>query len=292
MKRLSVLPILALCGSAQAADSWRLNTAVQSTLVNDSGAVLRSGAKELGVLLSADYMDDGGLTVGYTKTTVQYLQALPEVKQRSGFISVREYFYADSVAGRITLRLDGHSVKNNDATALTDDVRAGVLQLGYLGYDRQQYYDLGYARSSYGSGFNVKQYTPSAAYALPQNYGWLQLRGYFIHASNPQYANGTSFTRALEMKYTYWPTKGSSLKPNSIQFGVLGGKRMFALDMDAASITNLSDIQTGGAMMGAEWVFGNSNKLLLLAGQNRYQNLLLSNSYSANFLNLVMNMSW
>jgi hypothetical protein len=96
----------------------------------------------------------------------------------------------------------------------------------------------------------------------------------------------------LEVKYTHWLDADGTLVPNNLQIGALSGKRIYAVDMDADAISNVADVQTGGLTLGAEWKFAESSKLLLLAGQNRYDELNAVNSYQANFLYLNFNSSW
>lgn len=292
MKQLILILAALVCGEAQGADVWSWNAAAQTTVVRNSGSQLRAGAAEMGVVFSADYLEVRGVTLGYTRTAVQFLQALPQVKQQAVYVSLREHFYADSSAGRFTLRVDGHRSVNDDAGGFTDAVSAGAMQAAYTDNERQVYLDLGNARSRYADLLDVRQLTPTLGLALQQGAAWLQLRGYVIAFSDPALAQGFERTRAVELKYSYWPMPGSRFKPHRFQLGALGGKRLFAVDMDAAAVSNLADPQTGGVALGADWKMGKNTTLLLLAGQNRYENVSLSNRYRGNFMYVNLNAGW
>lgn len=292
MKKIIFALCCLLAGQAQAGEWWSWNAAVQTTALSNQGSQLRKGAGEVGLLLSGDYLEARGFTLAYTATAVQMLQGQADINQRALFISMREHFYNDWLAGRFTLRADGHRVSNDDGTGLSDDVRAGALQLGYTDHARQYYFDAGFARSNYRDLLYIDQFTPSMGLALQDGYAWLQLRSYLIRFSDAALAQGYRQTRALETKYTYWFEPGSRFKPDHIQLAHLYGQRLFAVDMDAGSLGNLSDLQTGGLALGLEWKVGRDNKLLLLGGQNRYENVSLSNQYKGNFLYLNWNSGW
>ncbi len=292
MKQLILLLAIFLLGEAQAGELWNWNATAQTTLMSYSGSPQRKAAGEMGVLLSGDYLDDGGFTFGYTRTVVQLQQALANINQNELFVSARRNIFLDSARGEITLRADGHRIRNDDASTLTDDVRAAALQAAYLVYDKQYCFDLGYARSRYAGRFTVNQYTPGIGYAMQEGAGWLQLRSYLIAFSDTTLAQGISRTRALEAKYSYWLLPGNRFKPGKIQFSALGGKRLYAVDMDAGAVGNLSDLQTGAVALSVEWDVGRNNKLMVLGGQNRYENVSLGNKYRGNFLYANWNSGW
>jgi hypothetical protein len=295
MKQLILILAMLMCGAAHAGERWSGNIAAQTTVVGNSGSLLRAAALESGMVVSADYLEDRGLTLGYTNTAVQFLQSLPQVNQQAIFLSLREHFYSDLLGGRFTLRADGHVSANDDASGLTDDVRAGAIQTSYLGNDKQLYVDVGYARSNYASLLTVSQLTPTFGLALQQDAAWLQLRGYLIEFSDAALAQGFSRTNALELKYSYWLMPGSSyFKPHSVVLSALAGKRLFAVDMDAGSVANLADLQTGGLALGVSWKLDKADKykLMLLGGQNRYENVSLGNKYRGNFVYANWNMNW
>ena len=277
---------------AQAGDTWKVNTAVQGTYLGYANSQFRDSLHEEGAVVSADYLDEGGITASYTHSEINFKNNIARIDQNAYFLSGRKHFYFDSVPGKITLRADGYVIDNNDSTNDTDNVRAFATQASFISHDKQYYTDFGYARSSYRNNLRVDQYTPTVGVALFDSAGWLQLRGYFIETSNPDRAQGLSSTQAAEIKYTHWLTPDSYLKPSNLQIGGLVGRRFYAVDLDAGSVANLADVQTGGITTGVEWKLGDHAKLLLLGGQNFYKNRTIGDSYSGAFGYLNVSTIW
>lgn len=290
MNKTIKIAILALLLSPTAqADDWQIKTMTQGTFLGYGSSQLRKTLFETGAVVSADYLDQGGVSLGYTHSWLDYKSNIPQLNQDAYFLSLRKHFYLD--AGKLSVRADGHVIDNNDATNTTDNVGAFATQVSFLTNDKQYYADFGYARSFY-SGLHVDQYTPTLGFALFDSYGWLQLRGYFIETSNPDKAQGLSGTQAGEIKYTHWLDPDGWYKPNNLQLSGLVGRRFYTVDMDAASVANLADVQTGGISAGAEWKLGDQGKLLLLGGNNFYRNRLLNDSYSGGFGYMNVSYNW
>jgi hypothetical protein len=277
---------------AHAGDSWKVNTALQGTYLGYSNSQYRNSLYEAGAVVSADYLDEGGVTLGYTHSGLTYKSNIPRLEQNAYFLSGRKHFYFDSVPGKITLRADGYIIDNNDPTNDTDNVRTFATQASFISHDKQYYTDFGYARSSYRNNLRVDQYTPTVGIALFDSAGWLQLRGYFIETSNPDRAQGLSSTQAAEIKYTHWLTPDGYLKPSNLQIGGMVGRRFYTVDLDAGSVANLADVQTGGITAGAEWKLGDHAKALLLGGNNFYKNRTAGDSYSGAFGYLNVSTTW
>jgi hypothetical protein len=221
-----------------------------------------------------------------------YKNNIPRLEQDAYFLSGRKHFYFDSVPGKITLRADGYFIENNDSTNDTNNVRTFATQASFISNDKQYYTDFGYAHSSYRNNLRVDQYTPTVAIALFDSAGWLQLRGYFIETSNPDRAQGLTSTQAAEIKYTHWLTPDGYLKPSNLQIGGMVGRRFYTVDLDAGSVANLADVQTGGITTGAEWKLGGQAKALLLGGNNFYKNRTAGDSYSGAFGYLNVSTTW
>lgn len=274
--------------TTQAAERWKFTPGLQGSFVDYSGSKFRDGVKEIGGLFAADYLDEGGVTLGYTRTDIKFKAGLPTISQDSYFGSLRKHLYLDDVPGKITLRADGYLLSNTDSSGATDGINVWATQASFATFDKQYYLDVGYARSAYRNMF-VNQYTPTAGMALFDSDGWLQLRGYFIDPSNPTLSQGINFTQAAEAKYTHFLTPNGLFKPNNLQIAGVYGNRLYAVDMDAATVTNLSDIQRGGLIIGAEWKFGSATKMLLQGGQNTYVNRNIGDNYESRFLYVNVN---
>ena len=277
---------------AQAGDTWKVTTAAQGTYLGFANSQYRDSLYETGAVLSADYLDEGGITASYTHTGLTFKDSTPRLEQDAYFLSGRKHFYFDDVPGKITLRADGYVIDNNEANNDTDNVRAFATIASFLSNDKQYYADFGYARSSYRNNLRVNQYTPTVGLALFDSAGWLQLRGYFIETSNPDRAQGLSSTQAGEIKYTHYLTPDGYLKPSNLQIGGMVGRRFYAVDLDAGSVANLADVQTGGITTGAEWKLGDHAKVLLLGGNNFYKNRTAGDSYSGAFGYLNASFVW
>ena len=277
---------------AQADDSWKLTTAAQGTYLGYGNSQYRDSLYEAGAVVSADYLDEGGVTASYTHSGLTFKNGIARLEQDAYFLSGRKHFYVDELSGKITLRADGYVIDNNDSTNDTDNVRTFATQASFISYDKQYYADFGYARSSYRNNLRVNQYTPTVGLALFDSAGWLQLRGYFIETSNPDRAQGLSSTQAAEIKYTHWLTPDGYFTPNNLQISGLVGRRFYTVDMDAGSVANLADVQTGGITAGAEWTLGEHGKLLLLGGNNFYKNRTAGDSYSGAFGYLNASFTW
>lgn len=278
--------------TAQAEEAWKVKTAVQGTYLGYANSQYRDSLHEEGAVVSADYLDEGGVTVGYTHTELNFKNNQPRLDQNAYFLSGRKHFYVDALKGKITLRADGHFIDNTDPSNDTDDVSVGATQASFTSYDKKYYADFGYAYSHYQNKLHVQQYTPTVGLGLFEGNGWLQLRGYFIETSNPDRAQGLSSTQAAEIKYTHWLTPDGYLKPSNLQLGGLVGRRFYTVDMDAGAVANLADVQTGGVTAGAEWKLSENGKLLLLGGNNFSKNRTAGDSYSGAFGYLNANFIW
>lgn len=286
-----------------AGEIWDVTTSIHSTFL-DYAHSNRVALYEIGTFISADYLDEGGVTVGYTYSELtfnrrpirprldQFRGNLHRLDQTDYFLSVRKHLDFDGIPGKFTLRADGHFLDNDDASNNTDDVSVWATQASFLSYSKQYYVDFGYARSHYQNNLHVDQYTPTLGFALFDSDAWLQLRGYFIEPSNPDRAQGSSSTQAAEIKYTHWLTPASYFKPRNLQLGGMAGRRFYMVDMDAEYVANLADVQTGGIMAGAEWRLGEYGKMLLLGGENFYKNRVTNESYQGVFGYLNASITW
>ncbi|WP_295389699.1 hypothetical protein [uncultured Thiodictyon sp.] len=120
-----------------------------------------------GISFDAEYQDRGGLAGGSTYTRLNYKGGIAALDQAAEFVSGRLNFTPDLLPGRVTLRLDGHQINNNDATNESDDVQVVAPQVSFLSHGKRVYLDLGYAYSAYGQSrigngsLRVEQWTPT-----------------------------------------------------------------------------------------------------------------------------------
>ncbi|MGQ0708659.1 MAG: hypothetical protein ACT4NV_02810 [Rhodoferax sp.] len=242
----------------------------------------RSYLIERGLSLSAEYGTTGGISLGWNNAYVAFHSGA-YTDQYSNSLSGHYNFAIPSAPGRWSARLDLHGIHNNDASGDTDKVRALAPQVSWASTDGQLYADLGYARTLYQNDLSATQYTPTFGFALNDSYDWVQLRGYFISGLSPARAAGKSSTTATEIKWTHY-TSGSdfALMPASFSVGLLGGERLYAVDMDSQSVSNLADIHTGTANLGMVWKLGKQANLFVLVGQARFRKVSTDNNYMLN----------
>lgn len=271
----------ALAAPAWAAGEWTTTAGAQAVYGSYNGSAQRDKITSYGAVISSDYLERGGFTIGLNRTDVKMKPGSADIGQDALFASGKLNFTPDGVAGRLTGRMDIHSISNDDASGDTDGVKAYAPQVSFLSYDKRRYFDLGYTRSNYRNDLSVNQWTPTVGFALNDGADWVQLRGWFIDPSNAVRAQGKSSTSALEAKLTHWcgPQK-SSLGLDNVRLSALVGERIYAVDPDAGAIANLSDIQRGGVSMGGEWKFGKNGSVLAVLSYDKYRNATLANDYN------------
>lgn len=268
-----------LAAPAWAAGEWATTAGAQAVYGSYSGSAQRDKVSGYGAVISSDYLERGGFTLGLNRTDVKMKPGSADIGQSALFASGKLNFTPDGVAGRLTGRMDVHAINNNDTSGDTDGVKAYAPQVSFLSYDKRRYFDLGYARSNYRNNLSVDQWTPTAGFALNDGADWVQLRGWFIDPSNANRAQGKSSTSALEAKLTHWFGPKKPLGLDNVRLSALAGERIYAVDADAGAVANLSDIQRGGASMGGEWKFGKSGSVLAVLSRENYRNATLANDY-------------
>lgn len=283
--------LLPLPSLAQA-DTWFFHATPSATTGSYQDSLLRDTVTETGLRLSADYLDQGGLTTGFSKTWIGMQDAGTDIEQNNLLLSGRWNVWPDSLPGRVSLRLDGHHITNNDLTGDTDDVSVLAPQISWLSSDETLYADLGYAWSDYQNQLEVHQFTPTLGYGFNAGADWIQVRGYLINGLNPARAAGNTSTQALDTSWTHYFAAQSRLVPASLSLGLGLGERIYAVDMNAQSVANLADINQGSATLGLTWNLARNTQLTLLGGQSRFHNAALNNDYSLNLGYASLSMRW
>jgi len=302
--RLSILLLVFLssAGAAHAQEAgakWFVRTDLQGLASTYSGTSERDSLQNFGLFVRADYLERGGFTLGYNRTVLGFKgRGVDDITQDNVFVSGRLQTTPDWAAGRLTWRLDGYAISNNDATGGTDDVTVVAPQLSYMNFAQTFYADLGFARSSYGDGsstqqqLDVDQLTPTLGFGFNEQRDWLQLRAYLISPSAPERAQDQSDTAALEIKWMHWPMSPSFLGVDNYRVSILSGERIYAVDPDAGTVFNLVDLQTGGASVGAEWAPTEKNRILLIVGVESYENRVVGADYDSGYLYVNFTHNW
>ena len=275
-----------------AADQFFFNTAASVTAGSYKDSLQRNKFSEYGMKVSGDYLDQGGVTAGYSSTKITLKSGAPATEQNNFMLSGRLHIRPDALPGRLTLRLDGYRVNNNDGTRNTGPVTVFAPQVGWLSKDGTVYADLGYADSRYQNQLTVHQYTPTLGFGFNAGADWIQFRSYQIRGLNPARAVGKSSTSGLDFKWTHSFAPGSALMPSFLSLGIAAGERIYAVDMDIQSVANLADLEKGAVNFGIGWKITKSTKLFLLAGQSRFRNVTLANDYKLNLGHAGLSVDW
>ena len=274
------------------AQAWTLNAQASATTGAYKDSLLRDKLTESGVTVSGEYLDKGGLVLGYGTTRVSMKNGAAAIDQSNLLLSGHLNFQPDETSGRWTARLDNYRINNNNTTGDTDAVRVVATQLSWLAKDKSWYADLGLARSRYQNDLTVNQFTPTLGFGMNDGADWLQLRAYQISGLNPVRAAGKNNTSALEAKWTHYFAPGAAWMPRFASLGVMGGERIYAVDMDAQSVANLADISTGSATLGLGWTLTKNSRMFVLLGQSRFRNVNLANDYKLNVGYVNFSIDW
>ncbi len=273
---LAMLVVNASAAEEPATGPWTLKLTPLVSYTGYGGSPLRSDMTSAGVYFDAQYLDRGGIAGGATYTNLNFKGGGSALNQASEFFSGRLNFTPEFLAGRLTARLDGHQINNDDSTNESDEVQVVAPQVSYLHESKSFYADLGYAISFYGDSkigngsLTVQQWTPTLGFGFNQNYDWLQLRLYDVNVSNPLRAM-RGHTDAVEIKFTHYFASQSVWIPSWVTAGGLAGNRMYAVDSDTALVYNLADEQKGGSFLAAQWKLSSQYKATLSSGYDIYE---------------------
>jgi hypothetical protein len=280
--RLSLGAALFACiaATASATDKFALAVTPGIFFGHYDGSQYRDKIQGENVYLQGQYASKWGFAAAYEHSRIKYQLGFPDFVQNAVFLSGHASYIPHHAWASYTFRLDLHSVSATDSGNSSDDVRVVAPQVSYLPFNHSIYLDLGYADSRYGEStiipgaLRIQQWTPTLGMILtPGASNWMQLRGYYIHSSNPLRSQNKTDTFAVEVKYRYYPGLRGRLIPQNIKVGVLVGHRIFAVDRDTASVANLAELEKGGISLGAEWRLTKNTGLLLGVHRSQFREL-------------------
>jgi len=319
---LIVITLLANLASTSvvAEDDWQKTGILQTYFQSYSGPTNRQWTINAGAYLNYDYLESGGIGFGYnyTYTKFDYKAELDEhIFNFSGHYNM----YTDALPGKLILRLDAYVGKDTlrydisnppahtggggmgrrtSATSNTisesADLSAVQPQLAFINYSKTVYLDLGYAYSEYDGAVTTKvdQVTPTFGLGWNESYDWMQIRGYFIQLNEPVGTFGDDRYESIELKYTHWfrdiPSSNSSIE--YWRLTGLAGKRLFAVDSDAAVVYSTADTQTGSLSASVQWKFTGNAKLLGLVNYSRFENESTKDDYDSLLIYLNLQKLW
>lgn len=262
-----------------------------------------------------------GVSLGLEKTLIQYKYGIPQYQQNAIFFSYRSssvpshqlrevdnnYLHGHlpgnhlGQAGRYTTRLDFYCVAERNNKYSADNTCIFAPQLSYMRLDKSLYVDLGYALEQYAAtpqdteSLHVEQWTPTLAMALnARATHWLQLRAYIMHYSNVTRTQQKDQSKALEVKYTYYPLSLHKIVPTYIETGILVGERMYSVDRDSNSVSNLADVEKEAISFNIRWRLARWLALMLNFSRKQFyeQTVYLKDDYSYRASWLGLAVSW
>jgi hypothetical protein len=297
---------------AQDSDPWEMRMTAQTVYGSYNDADLRDSLFAAGFFIGGDYLEKGGFTVGYTYTEVDGKGSgagtFDTLEEDTVYLSGKIHSYPDSLAGRLTWRLDGYLIKD-DASGRGNNGNAGGNYAGgdadigvvnpivtFINNAKDLSFDLGYAYSNYdydgGDEFQAHQVTPTVGFAVGGQANWIQLRGYYIHLSDDDVNDGNNDTVALEAKWTHWFGPSGPLGLHSVGLSGMLGERFLAVDSDAAVVYTLADEQQGTAALNGVWKLGEQTSLMLQGGYEQYENRVINNDYDSVYIYLNLSHKW
>jgi hypothetical protein len=277
---------------------WQVRTDLQALYGPYEDSEERDDLANVGVFLHFDYLEQGGISLGYNRTMVGFRNSSADIDQDQLYLSGRYSMTPDWARGRIGFRIDGHRIDNNDDANGTGDLTIVAPQLSYINLDETFYADIGYASSSYGDALalsgdlTVDQLTPTIGFGFNDARDWIQIRGYLIDYSNPVRAQGISDSIAVEAKWTHGFEGRGILGLEKLVVTGLGGERLYAVDPDSAVLFNVADVQKAGAALAGQWRFDDQNQFVLQAGFETYTNEAIADDYDSLYLYLNFTHIW
>jgi hypothetical protein len=237
---------------------------------------IKKSIKSSGVIFNIEYLDDVSITHTNTDTKIKFVDPDNNINQTSKFTAISYNLYSDDY-GKINLRTDYHHIDNNDATGATDDVRINSYQASVFPYDDSYYAEIGFSKSKYPYIGNIDHLTPLTIKQLNISYAksltgadWFTLKAYRVNSSDKDRSHNKENYNALEAKYKYFLAE-NPIAVNNLEFSILSGRRIFAVDGAAGSAYNMGDLQIGSVGLSAEWIFSENTNLLSSVSREKYQ---------------------
>ncbi|THB65661.1 MAG: hypothetical protein D6B27_08085 [Gammaproteobacteria bacterium] len=292
IKRIFFCAAIILSGTAFAESSWNNSITAQSLFGEYSGSVKRDSIVSGGVIFSGDYLDSGGITIGINHSNVKFNLGYGDISQNSLYLSGRYNIFSDSISGKVILRSDLHYIDNDDPTQDTDQVKAFAPQATYVPYSGAYAINFGFAYSSFQNNLSVYQYTPGFGFGFNDKKDWLSVGAYLIYPDNTLRSQGRLTTRAIELNLTHWLTGERILPISFLTANVMLGERIYAVDNNAGAVYNLANVQKSSFSVGSSWDLGNSYSMMTIIGQENFEDVDISNSYSNRYLYFNLSKSW
>ncbi len=303
MKTKQALPLAAtlllattISAESGAGERWYTSTAVSTLGAIYSGSQQRNSQISNSLLLSADYLDDFGIALSYNRATIDFKPVNgidSDIDQTAIAARLHYRLFSDAVGGSLTPQITLHSISNNDTTGLSDGVTAIAPKLAYLNNRRSLYLDLEYTTSRYPNNGDlaISQWASTIGFTLGAA-NWLSITPYLIQSSDSTLTLGEERFSSVKVDWRHWFGPDAPLGLHQLSVGLMGGKRLYAVDNASFALYNLADRQEGSLQIGATWRPAHGLDISALIGTERYTNIAIDNTYHQNYLYLALAKQW
>ncbi|HEY9051948.1 MAG TPA: hypothetical protein VIQ03_10420 [Gammaproteobacteria bacterium] len=276
------------------------------------------GQFEISFFLDAIHLENAGGGIGYVYQN-QGISSKDDIVNHIMYYNGWFSRYPEFLPGKVNFALNyysgsestagsgnnapGNTGQNKPSPITTTNTFTDSLEIinpviSFINYSKTFYMDIGYAKSEYKTSdtivgnLNVTQWSPAIGFSLNNQYDWIQLRQYNIELSNSIRTPGTDSTLARSLSWTHWLKKDHDETLDNISLILLSGERLYAVDHDARKIFNLSDMQTGSYIVGANWKEKTDIDYYIYGGYEKYRDVAGNDNYNSLFIYTGIKSRW
>ena len=183
-------------------------------------------------------------------------------------------------------------------TSFTDSLTIVNPVLSFMNYSKSLYLDIAYAASDYDTSnvtagnLEVSQWSLAIGFSMNEQYDWLQLRLFDTDLSSDARTPGIDHTLSASLGWTHWLKSKRFFNMHSFTASLLAGERLYAVDHDVRKIYNLTDMQTGSLIVGANWKINNDINLHVYSGYERFEDVSNNDNYRSIFIYTGISKQW
>lgn len=183
-------------------------------------------------------------------------------------------------------------------SSFTDSLTIINPVLSFMNYSKTLYLDIGYAASDYDTSnttagnLEVSQWSPAIGFGLNDQYDWLQLRLFDTDLSSDSRTPGIDHTLSASLSWTHWLKTKRFYSMHNFTVSLFVGERLYAVDHDVRKIYNLTDMQTGSIIVGANWKIDDSFNLHIYSGYEKFEDVSNNDNYNSLFIYTGISKKW
>ncbi len=281
-------------------ENWYVSATVNGMAGNYSDSDFRDNLLSAGAWLNIDYIDIYSFAIAYNHLSVGYFDTSTgdfSINQESIAGRFRYNFYNDTLAGKITAQLVLHGVANDSPSIVSDDILIVAPKVIYTSYSKKLSLDFEYVNSSYSnssnnSEFSIQQFSPSVKFGFNNNSDWIQVKAFWIESSDSNFTFGEESLKSVKVKWLHEFYSPVLFGINEFFIDALTGDRVFAVDNETFSVFNLEGVQQDSVSLGLGWRFGETVDVTAVAGIENYENKLIDDTYSREYLYVYLTKHW